>query len=79
MSNVPLDGEQDFDSPSHKKGMQQGALPKNLEEDLTSSSRLASDDNMVKLPTKHPHTSKSPNPSKSKEKTKGKKKVYKHA
>lgn len=77
MSDPPTDGELDFDSLGYEKGMQQGALPGDLQEDITSSYHPTNYGNIVKLPVKRPYNPKmkSPNPSKAaKKKSKSKNK-----
>lgn len=64
LSDPPIDEEADFETGEHEKGMQQGALPDGLREDLNSGYCPTSDVNMVKPPNKCPHKEKTLNPSK---------------
>lgn len=52
LTEAPIDGVSNFESPDHEKGMKQGTLLENNEKDINSGWRPTSDVLMVK-PTKH--------------------------
>lgn len=88
LSNPYVDGANKFERIGHEKGIQQGALPDDLEEDQSSNFSFMTSGDMVKQLAKHVRTSKSPtsfgskdksnDKGKEKDKSKGKEKTKKN-
>lgn len=66
--DAPINGESDFESSWHDKGMKTSALPNNIKRDINSGIRPASDGNMVKE-AKHAQNPSYQNKPKRKKKT----------